>query len=204
MKRLLCLAGALALSGLVGCQDSSVPATTIDTSFELTDESGRAVTIDSYRGQLRLVFFGYTYCPDICPVTLHNIAAALRALGPDAARVTVLFISIDPKRDTPERLAQYTDAFHPFVIGLTGTYAQLLDVTGGFRTTFGHALPEIDDALTQQEYEAASAGDAYVPFHSSQVYLLGTDGELLDIIGYGSKPQQIEETLRTHLGSPDG
>jgi len=189
-----------------GCQQetdhSPAAEPDIDVSFELVDESANDVTADDFSGTLRLVFFGYTSCPDICPVTLQNIGMALNSLNSLAAQVTVLFISIDPKRDTPERLAQYTDAFHASIVGLTGTHEQITAVTTGFRTTFGYSLRAEngqDRPLNRDEYNALAPTDAYVPYHSSQVYVIGRDDEIADIIGYGSKPSQIEETIRKYL-----
>jgi protein SCO1/2 len=186
---------------LAACQQEKVTAPDIDFSFDLVDESGNAVTESTYAGHLQLVFFGFTSCPDICPVTLHNIAAALKSMDAQASDVKVLFISIDPKTDTPERLKVYTTAIHPAIVGLTGSYDQLLNVTEGFRTTFGFSVTVDGQAqpLTRAEYEALPASDAYVPYHSSQVYLVGPDGTLLDIIGYGSKPTLIAETLTAFL-----
>ena len=190
---------------LAACQQSSdhnaAPAINIDTSFELIDEAANNVSLNDYDAQLRLVFFGFTTCPDICPITLQNVAMALNSMESQATDVTVFFISIDPKRDSPERLAQYTSAFHPAVVGLTGSYEQIAAVTTEFRTTFGHTMNEDgqERPLGQEEYEALPPTAAYNPFHSSQLYVLSDNGELLDIIGYGSTPSQIEATLRKHL-----
>jgi protein SCO1/2 len=189
-----------------GCQKPPeqvwVSSPELDITFELTDESGMVVTSDMYEGRLRLVFFGFASCPDICPITLQNIGMALNSLGALAEQVTVLFISVDPKRDTPEVLKDYTDAFHPSIIGLTGTYDQLLATTSGFRTTFGYNLTSDDGQerpLSGEEYEALPPTASYFPYHSSQVYVIGANDELLDIIGYGSKPALIEEKLRSHI-----
>ncbi|MDH3430650.1 MAG: SCO family protein [Gammaproteobacteria bacterium] len=198
--------GVLLLTLLGGCQqernDPPMPLPAVDLSFELVDESGDAVTADDYSGTLRLVFFGYTSCPDICPLTLQNIAIALDSLKSLARQVTVLFISVDPKRDTPERLARYTDAFHSSIVGLTGTHEQITAVTNGFRTTFGYSLYDVDGQtrpLERDEYNLLAPTAAYTPYHGSQVYVIGHNDELLDIIGYGSKPKQIEVILRKHL-----
>jgi protein SCO1/2 len=198
------LLGAL-LTSIGGCnpaQEAPGPGPELDLSFRLIDESGRSVTDADFTGKLRLVFFGYTSCPDICPITLTNVAAALESMGEQAQDIVVLFISIDPKRDTPERLQAYTGAFHPSVVGLTGNYVQIEAVTAGFRTTFGYTVRDgtgAEQPLNRIEYEAIPEFSDYTPFHSSQVYVIGHDDELLDIIGYGSKPAQIEETLRSHL-----
>lgn len=188
--------------GATACSEGPSPAAQIDTSFVLRDESGEVVSSTDFDGRIRLVFFGFASCPDICPITLNNIAAALRLLGPRAEDVAVLFISVDPKRDSPEVLARYTDSFHPSIVGLTGTYEQLLEVTQAYRTTFGHTVSRdgAEHALNREAYEAAEPGDDYVPFHSSQVYLLGRDGELLDVIGYGSKPSDIAASLEQAIG----
>jgi len=191
---------------LAACQQDSehrsAPTIDIDLSYELIDESTNVVSLSDFDAQLRLVFFGFTTCPDICPITLQNVAMALNSMDSNATEVTVLFISIDPNRDTPERLAQYTDAFHPAVVGLTSSYEQITAITTEFRTTFGHTMTGTDGQerpLSQEEYEALPLTAAYNPFHSSQLYVLGEDGKLLDIIGYGSTPSQIEETLRKFL-----
>lgn len=191
---------------LAGCQDTPAPpeATSppVKLAFELIDETGSPVSQADFDTPLLLVFFGFTSCPDICPITLQNIAAALRSLGEEAGDITVLFVSIDPRRDTPEKLALYTDAFHPRVFGLTGSLAQLTAMTDDFRTTFGHTITDEqgqERPLERDEYESLPDTAQYLPFHSSQLYVLDTDGQLLDIIGYGSPPSQIEAVLRAHL-----
>lgn len=204
MKQLAILFVVIALATVYGCQKApnQTPTLDLDIAFELLDESGNVVTADMYSGRLRLVFFGFASCPDICPITLQNIGIALNSLGPLAKQVTVLFISVDPKRDTPEVLRQYTDVFHPSIIGLTGTYEQLSAVTSGFRTTFGYNLTSEDGherPLSRDDYESLSATASYFPYHSSQVYLIGANDELLDIIGYGSKPPLIEGKLRAYV-----
>jgi len=204
LSKLSILVSACALIVLGGCEHEAAPppVADFDPSFRLVDVNGRAVTDEDFDSQLRLVFFGYTSCPDICPITLTNISAALESLGEQAKDVAVLFISIDPKRDTPERLRAYTGAFHPSITGLTGNWVQIQAVTAGFRTTFGFTVRDgtgAEQPLNRIEYETIPAFADYTPFHSSQVYVIGPDDELLDIIGYGSKPAQIEQTLRSHL-----
>ena len=204
LSKLSVLVSACALIVLGGCEHEAAPTPVadFDLSFRLVDETGQSVTDADFTGKLRLVFFGYTSCPDICPITLTNISAALESLGEQAKDLSVLFISIDPKRDTPDRLQAYTGAFHPSIIGLTGNYVQIEKVTAGFRTTFGFTVRDgtgAEQPLNRIEYETIPAFSDYTPFHSSQVYVIGPDDELLDIIGYGSKPDKIEDTLRKHL-----
>src|SRR5882757_9623685 len=96
--------------------------------FTLATPNGTTVTDQTYRGKWLLVYFGYTFCPNTCPTTLLEIATALERLGPDAARVQPIFITVDPKRDTPDVMAKYTQSFDPRIVGLTGTPAQIAAV----------------------------------------------------------------------------
>ena len=200
--------GALlvALTLLAACDDATETAApqppAVDLAFDLIDETGMRVTEADFDGQLKLVFFGFTSCPDICPITLQNVAAALKSLGNAADKVTVLFVSIDPNRDTPERLTLYTDVFHPSVVGLTGTWDELTLLADRFRTTFGHSVTDnhgTERPLERTEYEVLDEAARYSPFHSSQLYVVGANRQLLDIIGYGSPPSRIESVLREYL-----
>jgi len=117
---------ALAISQpAAGTTTSSV---TIGGPFSLTASDGTTVTDQTYRGKWLLVYFGYTFCPNSCPTTLMEIAAALERLGPNAAKVQPIFITVDPRRDTPDVLAKYTQSFDPRIVGLTGTPAQIAAV----------------------------------------------------------------------------
>jgi protein SCO1/2 len=128
---------------------------------------------------------------------------ALNRLGPLAEEVRVIFISVDPKRDTPDVLARYTDNFHASIVGFTGTYDQLEAMTAGLRTSFAYSM-NIDGKtrpLTREEYLQIDPTASYVPIHSSQLYVLSESGDIADIIGYGSKAADMEVTLRTYLES---
>ncbi len=172
-------------------------------ALEMLDENGQITTLEDYADYTRLVFFGFTSCRHICPMTLSNVGNALNSLGPLADQVRVIFISVDPKRDTPEVLANYTDNFHSSIVGFTGTYDQISAMTAGLRTTFSYSM-EIDGKvrpLTREEYQELEPTASYVPVHSSQIYLLNKNGEVADIIGYGSTAADMEATLRAHLAS---
>ena len=173
----------------------------INANVNLLAETGEPITIDDYKPYLRLIFFGYTQCPDICPLTMYFVAGALKSLGPAAEQVRVLFISIDPKRDTPAVLASYTDAFHPSIIGLSGAIAALDTITEEFHTTFGYTLMEdgLERPVGRSEYDALTADAPYVPYHSSQIYILDRDDRLVDIIGYGSDSADIAARIRQYL-----
>lgn len=101
------------------------PATRLVPEFELADHQGAVFDVESLRGKWSFLFFGYTHCPDICPTTLHSMAQIIDRLGEDAQKTQFVFISVDPERDTVERLAEYLPFFHPDIVGLTGTPAQV-------------------------------------------------------------------------------
>ena len=126
---LLGTGGALLLSGGGRGADPG----TIGGPFALTDGAGRQVTDRDFRGKYLLVYFGYTACPDACPTTLNEIADAMGRLGPDAARVQPIFVTLDPARDTPAVVRDYAAAFGPNIVGLTGTQAQVDQVASEYR-----------------------------------------------------------------------
>ncbi|WP_181815643.1 SCO family protein [Alteripontixanthobacter maritimus] len=134
--------------------------------FELTSETGETVRWSDWDGKYRIVYFGYTYCPDVCPVDTQKIAralAALKAEQPDlAAKIVPLFITIDPARDTPAVLTEFTDAFSPDMIGLTGTEDQITAVTKSYAASYARG-EELD-------------GGQYLMNHTNLAYLMGPDG----------------------------
>jgi protein SCO1/2 len=131
--------------------------------FTLTDDSGKRVTDKDYRGRHMLVFFGFTSCPDICPAGLQLMAATLENLGDKADRVTPIFISVDPERDTPEKLAAYVKHFDPRLVGLTGTPEEIAAITKAYRVYYKKVPND------------AAPGD-YGMDHTSIIYLMGPDG----------------------------
>ncbi len=119
----------LLLALLAGCEKPELPspfhasdigAMFTEADFRLTDHNGKVRTLADFRGKAVALFFGYTHCPDMCPTTLADLAQTMRLLGNDAGRVQVLFVTIDPERDTPEMMAQYVPAFHPSFLGMHG------------------------------------------------------------------------------------
>ena len=156
-------------------------------NFELTDHHGQVVTEHSYDGKLRLVFFGFTRCPDVCPTTLFEVARVMRNLGDDASNVQPLFISVDRDNDTPEILTGYVSAFHPALIGLTGSKQQLDTVAESFKVTYGvEPAPDSDSGIDSV-------------FHSSYLFLMDRQGMFLDVFGYGAKAETIEARLREYF-----
>jgi protein SCO1/2 len=132
--------------------------------FALTDQSGKRVTDKDYGDRYMLVFFGFTACPDICPASLQLISAVLDNLGPKADRIAPIFISVDPERDTPEKLAAYVKNFNPRFIGLTGTPEEIDAVAKAYRVYY------------KKVPNAEVPGD-YSMDHTSIMYLMGPDGE---------------------------
>ena len=152
-------------------------------SLELTDHSGRPRKLEDFRGKAVVVFFGFTHCPDVCPTTLAEVSQVMQALGPDAQRVQVLFVTVDPERDTKEVLAKYVTAFDPRFLGLYGDAAATQRAAKEFKVY----------------YEKRKAGDSYSVDHSGQTYVIDPQGRLRLF----ERPERIAadlpEDLRTLL-----
>ncbi len=159
-----------------------------DLTYELTNESGKTVTEAAQADHPRLMFFGYTYCPDICPITLARIQGALKQL-PEAQReaMRVLFVSVDPERDDPARLREYTSGFGDQVIGLTGSQEQLKTLTKRFRVTYGYGEP--DDS------------GFYLVSHSSAVFAFDRQGQARLLFNQDVTADQMASDLSRMLAS---
>lgn len=162
------------------------PGATVGGDFSLVDHTGRAVTSADYAGRFRLMFFGFTYCPDICPTELQVMARVMDQLGEEARHVAPLFVTVDPERDTPTQLAEYVALFHPSIQGLTGTPEQVRETANRFRVYYAKA-PGADAA-------------SYVMDHSTYTYLMGPGGEFLTIFARGTTAEDIAGALRSYLG----
>ncbi len=152
--------------------------------FTLTDQTGRTVTDRDFAGKYRLVYFGYTFCPDVCPTDVQAIAAGLKQVAAKdpalAAKVVPIFITVDPARDTPAVLRQFVGAFDPRIVGLTGSAAAI-------------------DAVRQEYgvYAARAAGtkDGYLVDHSRQTYLMGPDDKPIALVPADKGPAAVAETI---------
>lgn len=159
----------LASLGLAGCIDTSWR--TAETheimpplDFSLVDENGQAVDAEDYAGKVTLVYFGYTFCPDVCPITLARLAGTLNRLDDDVRDdIQVLFITVDPERDTPEVVKRYTGAFGDEFIGITGERAEIDALTNRMRVTY--------------EYETPNKRGDYIVNHTSAVFAFDREGE---------------------------
>ncbi len=159
--------------------------------FSLTDQSGKPVTERDYAGGWMLIYFGYTFCPDVCPTELGTMAAALDALDPAVAeRVVPALISVDPARDTPEQLADYVSRFHPRMVGLTGTPEQVAEVASRHRVYYARA-------------QRAETTD-YLMDHSSFIYLVGPDARVRSLFRPETKPEDMAASIRAQLGPSRG
>jgi protein SCO1/2 len=152
--------------------------------FNLTSSSGD-VSLSDYRGKLVLIYFGYTFCPDICPATLANVGQALRDLGTQADDIQVIMVSLDPERDTPEKLSKYVGQFHPSIIGITGSKEQLDEVT----------------SLYGIFYQIAEGSDAtgYLIDHTATLLVLDREGYLKLVFPFGVTSQDIADDLKYML-----
>jgi cytochrome oxidase Cu insertion factor (SCO1/SenC/PrrC family) len=153
--------------------------------FELTDQTGHRRTDADFRGKLVVLYFGYTYCPDVCPTELQSISLALDKLGAAADAVQPVFISVDPERDTPARLAEFVASFHPRLIGLTGSLADIKKTAIAYRTFFAK-----NDATAPGEYSVD---------HTGFIYLVGKDGHYLGFLPPGASPDEIADAIRIRL-----
>lgn len=163
-----------------------VPAITgtalIGGPFALTDHTGRRVTEKDFAGRYLLVFFGFTHCPDVCPAGLQVMAAALDQLGPKAEGVVPLFITVDPGRDTPETMKAYVSAFHPRLIGLTGTEADIKAAAKAYRVYF----KRVDDPQSPINYSMD---------HSAFIYLMDRSGAYVTHFRHSASPDEIAERI---------
>jgi protein SCO1/2 len=156
--------------------------------FELTDHTGRTRTERDFRGQLMLVYFGFTYCPDVCPTDLQSIGLALDRLGARAAGVQPLFVTVDPERDTPDHLAEYVKLFHPRLIGLTGSAAAIRKAADAYKVYYAKADPDKDGGYTVD--------------HTAFIYLMDRDGNYLGFFPPGTTADRMVEIIRPRLAEP--
>ena len=166
---------------------TSVGEADIRSDFSLVDNTGRAVTEADFAGRWQLVFFGFTHCPDICPTTLAYMASVLDLLGSKAEQVAPLFITVDPVRDTVPVMAEYVSAFHPRLVGLTGTEAQVADAAESFRTWY----ERVDDE---------TAPDGYMMAHAGHIYLMRPDGGFETVFQERDQPPEaVAEEILTRI-----
>ena len=160
--------------------------------FELTDHLGRPFDLDSLKGRWTLVFFGYTFCPDVCPMTLQAVGEARRQLADASAakELAYVFISVDPERDTLDRLAQYAAHFSPDILGVTGSHPQILTMS----RPLGVIYAKVDNGDTEN----------YLVDHSASLFLINPDAELHAVLTAPHTAETIAEDLQKLLDSYRG
>jgi protein SCO1/2 len=176
---------AIVVVAILTLSQQRLPAATVTVGgpFTLAASDGTTVSDATYRGKWLLVFFGYTFCPNICPTTLLEVADALRRLGPDASELQPLFISIDPDRDTPDVMAAYTRSFDLRIVGLTGTVAQIASVAKEYGAYYAphRTGPGVDD---------------YVMDHGTYLYLMDPNGQFVRGFDADTQGAVIADKLR--------
>lgn len=183
-----CVLGGVILAGLswqagqANHGDSAYPG----GAFQLVDQMGRPATEKILKGKWSAVFFGYTYCPDVCPTTMAALAQAQDRLGPKAKDLQVVFITVDPERDTPAQLKNYlsNDAFPKGAIGLTGAPQQVAVAAKAYRAF----------------YEKAGSGSDYMMNHSTPTYLMDPKGRFAKVLPYGINPDEIAKQISGAMG----
>lgn len=186
-KALILLAAALSLAACQQAPADQPPlaGAKLGGPFTLTSQTGARVSDSQFAGQYRLIYFGYSYCPDICPVDLQKLMQALKLLEKDApataAKIQPIFITVDPARDTPSVLAQYVAAFHPRLIGLTGTEQEIAAVAKEYGVYYSKA--------------PGGTRDGYLVDHARQTMLFGPEGQPMVLIAQEGTPQEIAAEL---------
>lgn len=192
-KRLLWVLLTVVLFGLLACSKQDKfnnvdisGSTAFAKNFELVDHKGQVRHLDDYKGKVVVMFFGYTQCPDVCPTTMIEMQEVMKLLGNDAKRVQVLFVTVDPQRDTQEVLAQYVPAFDPSFVGLRPKDEQALkDVTTGFKVFY-------------QKVPGKSEG-SYTMDHTAGSYLFDPEGRLRLFVKHGQGGQTLADDIKTLL-----
>lgn len=174
------------LPGQSSRQSIDVPA--IGGAFAMVDQNGDPFTQEDLEGHFSLIYFGYTYCPDICPTELTIIADALDLLGEAGRQVTPIFVTVDPERDTVEQMKMYVHHFHPRLVGLTGSVEQVAAMAKAYRVYYAK-VPEA----------GATSKDDYLMDHTAVVYLMDPDGRFRAHFPHGTDPQAMAAKIRSYF-----
>jgi protein SCO1/2 len=195
MMRNLVLLLQVFLILLAGCNKSEPPLPTnaVDISwryeqaaadFRLTDAAGKMRSLSDFRGKVVVLFFGYTHCPEVCPTTLADLSQVIRLLGPDAEKVQVLFVTLDPERDTPAVLAKFVPSFNPSFLGLYGDAQATAQAAKVFSVS----------------YEKHADKNGYTLDHSDGTYLIGKNGKIVLLSPYGQRTELLVQDIKLLLG----
>lgn len=188
------LGGVIAWQGGLFSRDEAPAASSVGGPFQLTDTAGRPVDESMLKGKWSAVFFGFTYCPDVCPTTLQTLIDARQALGKRGERLQIVFVSVDPGRDTPQQVETYLSNF-PGVVGLTGTPEQVAQVVKGYKGYFALSCPAEDPAERARLKAPQDCPETYVVDHSSAVYLMDPKGRFTNAVAHQLGPDQTAEAI---------
>lgn len=165
--------------------DLSNPTISIGGPFTLTNQYGKPVHNTDFRGKVMLVFFGFTHCPDICPVSVATLSKTMELLGARSPNVVPVFITVDPKRDTPGAMKEYLANFDKRIVGLTGADAQIKEAADAYKVYFSPT--------------AHKKGEDYMVSHSGIIYMMGKHGEYVQHFPYDAKPEEIVQAVQGYL-----
>lgn len=193
-RRVAALAAALVIAVLAAAcspskpsfQNTDVTGAEFGRELSLTDHTGKARTLTDFKGKVVAVFFGFTQCPDVCPTTLATMKAVKDKLGADGDRLQVVFVSVDPERDTPEFLAKYVTAFDPSFIGLTGSPDAIAQTAKAFKVFF-QKVP-------------GKTPESYTIDHTASTYLYDPQGRLRLFVRHGQSADAIAQDINALLG----
>jgi len=180
---IICSLALAACDGAPKFKSTDITGADYGRSLELQDTSGRERHLEDFRGKAVVLFFGFTHCPDVCPTTLADLAGVMKTLGADAERVQVLFVTVDPERDTAEALAKYVGAFDPRFIALRGDLAATQRMAKEFKIYF----------------EKRKQGESYTIDHSAQSYVIDPQGRLRLLVRHDRLAQDLPDDLRVIL-----
>jgi protein SCO1 len=199
IQRIAKAAVFVALIGLIGGCDkptgsrlqfshTDITGADFAREFELTSHHGQSVRLADFKGKVVVLFFGFMHCPDVCPTTLSELNVVMERLGADAKHVQVLFVTVDPERDTLENLSSYMGAFNPDFLGLSGTADEIATVTQEFKVIY-------------QKVEG-SMSDTYSVDHSAGTYVFDRDGQVRLFVPYGANPDELTSDILQLIEAP--
>ena len=199
IQRIAKAAVFVALIGLIGGCDkptgsrlqfshTDITGADFAREFELTSHHGQSVRLADFKGKVVVLFFGFMHCPDVCPTTLSELNVVMERLGANAKHVQVLFVTVDPERDTLENLSSYMGAFNPDFLGLSGTADEIATVTQEFKVIY-------------QKVEG-SMSDTYSVDHSAGTYVFDGDGQVRLFVPYGANPDELTSDILQLIEAP--
>ena len=179
----LCLGSILWFTGR-GVGPVATAPSTVGGPFNLTDQNGKPISNETFRGKPFLVFFGFTHCPDVCPTTLFEVSEVMRRLGPDADKTAALFVTVDPERDTPEMMKEYLSSFDPHLSAATGSVEAMAAVAKAYRVYYKKIPTE---------------GGDYTMDHTAIVYLMDKNGNFVTPFNLRRKPEEAAADLKKYF-----